>query len=89
MSTDVRFGTHSGLKTEMTALPKCAITGSQLIIDRFVGDPRQASRLHEQKKAVRFSSTSSHNIGPTVILLHFWRCFFGLTGPSKRNLIAE
>ena len=27
-STDVRFGAHSGLKSDITALPKCAIIAS-------------------------------------------------------------
>jgi hypothetical protein len=31
-------------------------------------------------------SPSSHNVGPTVIWSHFG-IGFGLTGPSKRNLI--
>ena len=38
-STDVRFGAHSGLKSDITALPKSAMSGSPTFTCRLVGMP--------------------------------------------------
>src|SRR5258706_13029680 len=49
-STDVRFGAHSGLKSDITALPKCATSGlvhsskSQLLFDHLVPAGEQRRR---------------------------------------------
>jgi hypothetical protein len=76
-SADVRFGAHSGLKSDIARGPKSASTGSQLIADHFVG----ANHLgFIAKSPAPLSSSFSHKYGTgrDMIGLCFW-----IDGPEQ------